>query len=251
LLGRAGIAVVRISGPKANDSLRRLLGERQSLPSVRRASLRALYDRRGEIIDDALVVRFAGPNSFTGSDVVELNVHGSVAVVRDLLATLDHCDTLEPARAGEFTKQAFLNNRLDLTAVEGLADLIASETSQQRRQALRQLHGELGQLYRRWRADTVQALARAEALIDFGDDELIDESVVGTSRHPLKTYTHTHDTSRTIFFTPVHATAIYSTNNDRQSNCRDRKTSRRSEERRTIARRHCRLSGRRGQRWQI
>lgn len=113
--------------------------------------------------------------------MVELNVHGSVAVVRDLLATLQQCDELEPATAGEFTRQAFVNSRLDLTEVEGLADLIAAETSQQRRQALRQLRGELGALYNEWRSTVVEALARSEALIDFGDDELIDNSVISQS----------------------------------------------------------------------
>jgi hypothetical protein len=189
--GRAGISVIRISGPKANAALATLLlrtsgssTEKRTtaaLPEIRKASLRTLYDANGDMIDDALVVRFAAPHSFTGLDVVELSVHGSVAVVRDLLQTLSKIDGLSPAGAGEFTKQAFMNNKLDLTAVEGLADLVRADTTRQRQQALRQMKGALGQLYDAWRHDVLHALAHVEALIDFGDDERIDDSIMSRS----------------------------------------------------------------------
>lgn len=189
--GRAGVSLIRISGPRAHGALARLLGA-QSAPAVRRASVRTLYDETsGDAIDVALVVVFAAPHSFTGHDVVELSVHGSVAVVRDLLACLARIDGLAPAVAGEFTKQAFFNGKLDLTAVEGLADLVRADTTRQRQQALRQMRGELGALYDQWRERVLHALAHVEALIDFGDDERIDDAVLkrGASR------THARDLS--------------------------------------------------------
>jgi tRNA modification GTPase len=167
-------------------ALESLLGARQSVPAVRRASVRTLHDNAsGEVLDEAVVVRFAAPNSFTGCDVVELNVHGSVAVVRDVLAALRRVPALHDAAPGEFTRQAFLNDRLDLTAVEGLADLVHAETTAQRRQALRQLRGDLGRLYGGWRKTVLRSLAHVEALIDFGDDERLDERVLGAARVAL------------------------------------------------------------------
>lgn len=200
--GKAGVALIRISGSNAGKkfaiviiiiiniwlvpALKSLLGTRQSVPAVRRASVRTLHDNEsGDVLDEAVVVRFAAPNSFTGCDVVELNVHGSVAVVRDVLAALRRVPSLHDAAPGEFTRQAFLNDRLDLTAVEGLADLVHAETTAQRRQALRQLRGELGRLYAGWRATVLRSLAHVEAIIDFGDDERLDDSVLGTARATL------------------------------------------------------------------
>lgn len=159
-------------------ALRALLGQRQRVPAVRRASVRTLYDSNGDVLDEAVVTRFAAPHSFTGLDVVELGVHGSVAVVRDVLARLRAVAALADAAPGEFTRQAFANGRLDLTAVEGLADLVHAETTAQRRQAVRQLRGELGRVYREWRTDVLRALAHVEALIDFGDDERLDDAVL-------------------------------------------------------------------------
>jgi tRNA modification GTPase len=200
--GKAGVALIRISGSNASKkiaehviviinillvpALKSLLGTRQSVPAVRHASVRTLHDNEsGDVLDEAVVVRFAAPNSFTGCDVVELNVHGSVAVVRDVLAALRRVPSLHDAAPGEFTRQAFLNDRLDLTAVEGLADLVHAETTAQRRQALRQLRGELGRLYAGWRATVLRSLAHVEAIIDFGDDERLDDSVLGTARTTL------------------------------------------------------------------
>jgi tRNA modification GTPase len=172
--GRAAISVIRVSGPNANNALSKLL-RLQSMPDVRKASLRTLFDHAGAPIDEALVTRFEAPHSFTGCDLVEFSVHGSVAVVRDLLNELAKVDALEPARAGEFSRQAFANGKLDLTELEGLADLVKADTTRQRQQALQQLKGALGALCSTWRREILRAVAHVDALIDFGDDERIDD----------------------------------------------------------------------------
>ena len=170
-LGPAGIAVIRISGPGAGAALMALTSISR-LPEPRRAVRASLMDGGGEVIDEGLVLWFPGPASFTGEDVAELHVHGGRAVVADVLAALAGCDGLRPAEPGEFSRRAFENDKLDLTAAEGLADLVNAETSAQRRQALRQLQGELGRLYDGWRERLICALAHLEATIDFSDEEL-------------------------------------------------------------------------------
>ena len=173
--GRAGIAVIRISGPQAGDALAALMG-----PEANRASLtprRAMRARigdpaTGEPIDDGLVIWFPAPASFTGEDVAELHLHGGPAVIGGVLAALGGMTGLRMAEAGEFTRRAFENDKMDLTAAEGLADLIEAETSAQRKQALRQLEGELGLLYEDWRRRLLQALAHGEAGMDFSDEDL-------------------------------------------------------------------------------
>jgi tRNA modification GTPase len=168
--GRAGVAVIRLSGPDAGAALSALAGE--PLPAPRRASLRALRDPGdGAEIDRGLVLWLPGPASFSGEDMAELHVHGGRAVVAATLAALGRVPGLRPAEPGEFTRRAFDNGRLDLTQVEGLADLIAAETEAQRRQALRQLDGHLGALYEDWRARLLRILAHAEAEIDFPDED--------------------------------------------------------------------------------
>lgn len=166
--GRAGVAVVRVSGPQAFDAARRIAGD---LPEARRAALRTL--RRpadGEALDQALLLIFAAPNSFTGEDVVELHLHGGPAVVGAILEALSREPGLRPAEAGDFTRRAFENGKLDLTEVEGLADLVDAETEGQRRQALRQMDGALSRLYESWRADLIGLMASLEAEIDFPDE---------------------------------------------------------------------------------
>lgn len=128
--------------------------------------------RTGEIIDYGLVLWFPAPRSFSGEDVVEFHIHGGHSVVAGVLDALGSLAELRPAEPGEFTRRAFLNGKMDLTAVEGLADLIDAETAAQRRQALRQLSGTYGILYNKWRTDIVHALAHLEAFIDFPEDEL-------------------------------------------------------------------------------
>ncbi len=168
--GRAGIAVFRLSGPDAMATLRRLVGQP---PPMRRAVLRSLrHPRTNTELDRGLVMAFPAPHSFTGEDMVELHVHGGRAMVHAIVDALAECDGLRPAEAGEFTRRAFEHGKLDLTAAEGLADLVNAETEAQRRQALRQLRGELGGLYDSWRRQLMTALARLEAYIDFPDEDL-------------------------------------------------------------------------------
>jgi len=169
--GRSGVAVIRVSGPGAGAALCALSG--QALPQPRLAKLARLrHPTTGEVLDDALVLWFVAPASFTGEDVVELHVHGGLAVVDGVLAALSSLEGLRLAEAGEFTRRAFENAKLDLTQVEGLADLIEAETQAQKKQALRQSEGELGRLYDGWRNDLVRALAHFEAELDFSDEEL-------------------------------------------------------------------------------
>ena len=164
--GTAGIAVIRISGPRAGDALRALTGKS---PKPRHAT-RVKFRSGEEILDDGLALWFPAPASFSGEDMAELHIHGGRATMASVLAALSTMAGLRLARAGEFTRRAFDNGKLDLTAVEGLADLIAAETEAQRRQALRQLDGDLGVLYEGWRGEILRILAWAEAEIDFPDE---------------------------------------------------------------------------------
>lgn len=163
--GRAGVAVVRLSGPGAGAALAALAGP---LPPPRRAMLRRLAHEGGEI-DRVLVLWFPGPGSFTGEDVAELHIHGGRAVRAALFAALASLG-LRPAEAGEFSRRAVENGRLDLTRAEAIADLVDAETEAQRLQALRQHDGALAALYEGWRSRAITALGRAEAAIDFSDD---------------------------------------------------------------------------------
>ncbi|KAI9920773.1 hypothetical protein PsorP6_000023 [Peronosclerospora sorghi] len=169
--GKAAVAVVRISGDRANSCLQQL-SMSTALPKPRVAAMRKLYHpKTKEHLDDALVLRFPCPNSFTGEDVVELHTHGSVAVVSGVLDALSYFRCCRVAEAGEFTERAFDNKKIDLVQVEGLADLLNAETEVQRLQALRQLSGDIGEIYEGWRDSLVKCLAYMEAMIDFGDDE--------------------------------------------------------------------------------
>lgn len=176
--GRCGIAVIRTSGSASGHALRSLTAPRD-LPPARKACLRLLSDpRSGEPLDRALVLWFPGPQSFTGEDCAEFHVHGGPAVVSGVLQALGSVPGLRPAEAGEFTRRAFAHGKLSLTEVEGLADLIHSETEAQRRQALRQLDGELGDLCRGWAETLTKALAHVEAYIDFSEDDNLEEGVL-------------------------------------------------------------------------
>jgi len=165
----AAIAVIRISGPRAGMALERVIGR---VPQPRRAALARVRDpESGELIDEALALWFPAPNSETGEDIAELQLHGGRAVIAAVLAALGKIEGLRPAEAGEFTRRAFENGRIDLTAVEGLADLVAAETEAQRRQALQQLKGLLGDRAEAWRQQLIEALALVEAGIDFSDED--------------------------------------------------------------------------------
>lgn len=173
--GRSGVAVLRVSGNAAAEALARLT--RRDLPPPRVAKLRRLFDPAGAPIDDALVLFFPGPRSFTGEDVAELQVHGGPAVIAALLRALGAVPQCRLAEAGEFTRRAFLNHKLDLAQIEGLADLIAAETEAQRKQALRQAEGAQSILYDGWRDRLLRTLARLEAFIDFPDEDLPEQLI--------------------------------------------------------------------------
>lgn len=164
----AAIAMVRISGQEAAHVLE-VMAQRQPTPRV--ASLVTLRDLAGSPIDQAVVLWFPAPHSATGEDVVELHLHGGRAVVAAVLDTLGRIKGLRPAEPGEFSRRAFENGKLDLTAAEGLDDLIHADTDQQRRQALRQLQGFLGDKAEHWRRQLIEAAALIEALIDFSDED--------------------------------------------------------------------------------
>ncbi len=169
--GRSGVAVVRVSGPDAAATLAALTN--RPLPEPRRAALVTLRDpASGDALDDALVLRFTAPASFTGEDVVELHLHGGRAVVAGVIGVLATRPGLRLAEPGEFTRRAFEHGKLDLTEAEAVADLIDAETTAQRRQALRQMDGALGRLYDGWRDRLTRALAHIEADIDFAEDDL-------------------------------------------------------------------------------
>lgn len=169
--GRAGVAIIRISGPLADAALS-VLTAGGPLPPPRRAARVTVRGEDGEQIDDGLALRFPAPASFTGEDVVELHLHGSRAVIEAVMALLSAQEGLRVAEPGEFTRRAFENGKMDLTQAEALADLINAETAAQRRQALRQMDGALARLYDGWRDRLVRALAHLEAFIDFPDEEL-------------------------------------------------------------------------------
>ncbi|WP_417465632.1 tRNA uridine-5-carboxymethylaminomethyl(34) synthesis GTPase MnmE [Kordiimonas sp.] len=175
--GVAGVAVVRLSGPASFHALESLSGK--PVPAARFAALRLLKDQdTGARLDEALVLAFQGPASFTGEDVVELHLHGGRAVVSGVLEALDRMPNLRPAEAGEYSRRAFEHGKLDLTEAEGLNDLIHAQTAAQREQALRQMDGALRALYEDWRGRLVGHLAHLEADIDFPDEDL-PEGVAG------------------------------------------------------------------------
>src|SRR5215470_14474985 len=172
----AAIAVVRISGPHAGPALKALTGR---LPEPRRAVLAHVRDpSSGEMIDEALALWFPGPKSETGEDTAELQFHGGRAVIAAALGVLEQIPGLRLAEPGEFTRRAFENGRLDLTRVEGLADLIYADTEVQRRQAYRQLQGLLGDRAESWRTTLIEAIALVEAGIDFSDESDVPQNVL-------------------------------------------------------------------------
>jgi len=173
--GRAGLAVIRISGPDADAALA-ALGGPVDAPARMARRIRLIDPADGAPLDDGLALRFPGPGSYTGEDVVELHVHGGPAVVAAVLDALGRQSGLRLAAPGEFTRRAVLAGKMDLTEAEGLLDLIEAETEAQRRQALRQAEGALGALYDGWRSRLVAALAHLEAVIDFPDEDLPDET---------------------------------------------------------------------------
>ncbi|MCL6283492.1 tRNA uridine-5-carboxymethylaminomethyl(34) synthesis GTPase MnmE [Ruegeria sp. 2012CJ41-6] len=167
--GKAGVAVIRLSGPSARMVAEQMCGA--DLPA-RGMRFHALKDLSGAFLDDALVLSFQAPASFSGEDVVEFQTHGSPATITALLRCLSEHEALRLAEPGEFTRRAMENGKLDLAQVEGLADLIDAETEAQRKQAQAILAGDLGKLAESWRRDLIRAASLLEAVIDFADEEV-------------------------------------------------------------------------------
>jgi tRNA modification GTPase len=181
--GRAAVCVIRISGPATRRLLDALAG---GAPPARRMALRRLRDPgNGDILDQSLVVFFPAPHSFTGEDQAELQIHGGLAVRQAVLRVLSALPACRAAEAGEFTRRAFLNGRMDLSEIEGLADLIDAETEGQRKQALRQLEGALGKLCEDWRTRLIKAQALLEAALDFADEGDIPETLEAQAREEM------------------------------------------------------------------
>lgn len=182
--GRAGVAVLRASGPQAGALAEALT--RKQLPPARKAKLTGFYDPAdGALLDKGLLLWFPAPGSFTGEDVAEFQGHGSRAVLAALLTAACRAPGVRLAEPGEFTRRAFDNGKLDLTEVEGLADLIDAETEAQRRQAVRQLDGALGALVTGWQARLMRALAHCEATIDFVEEEDVPADLLAATRPDL------------------------------------------------------------------
>ncbi len=168
--GRAGIAIIRLSGPKTKTTLQTLLNNK--IPTPKKAALRKIHNPHNqEILDNALILWLPSPASFTGEDMAELHLHGSPSVIKGVMQALSHIKDLRAAEPGEFARRAFQNGKMDLTQTEALADLMEAETEAQRRQALRQMSGALGQIYEDWRGRLLTLLAKMEAGLEFPDEE--------------------------------------------------------------------------------
>src|SRR5882757_7817973 len=177
------IAIVRVSGPEAGRALELLAGR---IPVPRMATRALLRDASQQPIDDSVVLWFPAPASATGEDVAEFHVHGGRAVLASLFAALSALDNMRAAEAGEFTRRAFENGKLDLTEAEGLDDLIHADTDRQRRQALRQLKGLLGDRAKHWRAQIIEASALIEAGIDFSDEGDVPAELIAPALAKIK-----------------------------------------------------------------
>jgi tRNA modification GTPase len=179
--GRAGVAVIRVSGPSVSKVLEKMVAPRPKPRSVVYRTIR--HPRTAEALDRAVVLWFAAPKSETGEDVAEFQVHGSRAVVAAILSALGEIDGCRLAEPGEFARRAFENGKLDLAEIEGLADLIEAETDAQRRQALAQAGGSLSKLYENWRSRLIEIAALTEAAIDFSDEGDVSTSAFAEARN--------------------------------------------------------------------
>jgi tRNA modification GTPase len=167
--GKSGVAVIRISGPDAHEVGERLVG---ALPDAGRFVLRPVRNAQGEVLDQALVLRFDAPRSFTGENTVELQLHGSIAIIRAVEDAISQTGLAKMAEAGDFTRRALLNGNLDLAQVEGLSDLLSAETELQRQQAQLLFSGGLRAFSEACRRDLIRATALIEATIDFADEDV-------------------------------------------------------------------------------
>ncbi len=179
--GKAGVSVIRVSGPNAMECLKVNCGFCGEV-EPRKTYLRKVYGQDKKLIDTALVIYFKAPHSFTGEDVVELHVHGGRIIVEETLFALSQLGDFRMAEPGEFTKRAFYNNRMDLTEAEALADLIDAQTKAQKEQALKQMNGALKDLYMSWRQKLVEKLSHVEAYIDFPEEDIPSDVVFAMQR---------------------------------------------------------------------
>ncbi|CAF1234694.1 unnamed protein product [Rotaria magnacalcarata] len=186
---RSGVAIIRVSGSLATQSLLKLTRETKLENfKPKQLYLKKIYHHKtNDLIDQCMTVWFKEPKSFTGEDVVEFHIHGSKAVAGAIFSTLSSFPNYRLAEPGEFSKRAYLNGRLDLTEAEGLIDLINAQTEQQRKQSLYQMQGSLKELYERWRLDLVKSLAHAEAYIDFHEDQHIENDILSDVINTVKT----------------------------------------------------------------
>ena len=198
--GRAGVAVIRISGDKALKVYNTLTGKKEIKEKYIQCNY--IYDENKNVIDQAITVFFKGPKSFTGEDVLEIQCHGSRAVIQKILFLLSDIKGCRMAEPGEFTRRAVYNNKMDLTAAEGLIDLIDADTEAQRVWAVRQMGGELQNLYDGWRKQLVEYMAYLEAFIDFPEEEIPSEkmAIINDGIHDLihKIAAHLDDNNRGI-----------------------------------------------------
>ncbi|XP_051531301.1 tRNA modification GTPase GTPBP3, mitochondrial-like isoform X3 [Myxocyprinus asiaticus] len=202
--GRCGVAVIRVSGPASALAVRCLTSSARGLPAARTATLRNIkHPQTQELLDRGLVLWFPGPGSFTGEDCAEFHIHGGPAVINGVLQALGSLPGLRPAESGEFTRRAFYAGKLDLTEVEGLGDLIHAETEAQRRQALRQMAGDLGRVYQDWSVRLKRCLAHVEAFIDFSEDELIEDGILNDAQRPAAIVSPTAGTTRDVVEVPL------------------------------------------------
>lgn len=190
--GQAGVSVFRVSGPKSQAAIEAL--SQKEMPKARQAALRTIFDSDGHILDHPLIIWFPAPKSFTGEDCAEFHVHGSEAVI-DGLAQSFLAMGLRQAKAGEFTRRAVENNKMDLTEAEGLADLIDAQTAGQRRQALQQMDGGLRLIYEGWREMLLDAMAQIEGEIDFADEADIPDALSHAAYPYLKSCTESIERS--------------------------------------------------------
>ncbi|MBQ8347637.1 MAG: tRNA uridine-5-carboxymethylaminomethyl(34) synthesis GTPase MnmE [Alphaproteobacteria bacterium] len=171
--GKAGVAVIRVSGPQALEAVKKMTAIKTPVP--RKAMFSEIHTPDGTAVDNGLVLYFPCPNSFTGEDVVEFQTHGGRAIISAVLSGLAQIGGFRPAGRGEFTRRAVENGKMDLTAAEGLADLVDAETEQQRKQALRQMGGALAKIYEDWHDRLLHVLAWMEAYIDFPEEEIPED----------------------------------------------------------------------------
>ena len=172
--GISGVAVIRISGEKTKEIIRQITG--RELPKPRIASLNKIREiKTKELIDEGIIIWFPGPDSYTGEDMAELHVHGSSAVIKSILDNISKINNCRLAEAGEFTKIAFQNEKINLLKAESIGDLIASETDLQRKQALKIMSGKSSDKFNSWRQTLLKILSNLEAKIDFPDEDLPDD----------------------------------------------------------------------------